>query len=479
MIANYDGSIACNLGRLYMQGLLENNVEKSLIGSLTDCLADNEQYYLDALDSVLKDLAPNHNAYSLFVKTSSGPVLLASVNWPAENSSCLQRVSIVIGAAPLEFEFRFDTELGLSDKALLKLRNALLLPSVALFQFRKLSMEDSVQSVLKTMLSNVAYIFEEGVMDTFFVKLVELVKSHVDISGLSVAVWEQSTGMVSFPLNYENGEVSMLDEKMPIEVLEGRPIHQALTSGEIIVQSREENSELITRINRYSKTPASMMIKPICLGDKHKGAIVLSSDGLDAYSLKDIVICQAAADGLGIVFQKKVLDSEIYKLANFDPLTGLANRSNLEKILNKMNLEDEFAALVYVDLDGFKLVNDTHGHDVGDKLLKAVAKRFLHDLREYDIGARLGGDEFVLVLNKIEKVGDVERICQRILNSFSRPLNIDGNKIDIGISMGACIFDSIVDVALALKMADTAMYEVKEAGKNHFKIVTDFHNLPL
>ena len=124
-------------------------------------------------------------------------------------------------------------------------------------------------------------------------------------------------------------------------------------------------------------------------------------------------------------------------------------------------------ALVFLDLDGFKQINDVHGHDAGDALLIEVAARLRKHLRSSDLIARLGGDEFLVVLEDIQDLTPVETVSRKLLSEIARPLHLAGAGLQVTASIGISVLpDDAVDASALMKHADTAMYAAKEAGKN-------------
>jgi diguanylate cyclase (GGDEF)-like protein/PAS domain S-box-containing protein len=160
-------------------------------------------------------------------------------------------------------------------------------------------------------------------------------------------------------------------------------------------------------------------------------------------------------------------------LANFDQLTGLFNRYSLEQRLDHAiamaKRQNTILAVMFIDLDGFKAVNDTYGHDVGDELLKAVAAIFLQDLRESDTVARLGGDEFCMVLEGIGQPDNAANVAEKLRMEFSEPLAVMGHELDVTVSIGIALSsEDGANTAELLKAADTAMYAAKKNGKNQY-----------
>lgn len=167
----------------------------------------------------------------------------------------------------------------------------------------------------------------------------------------------------------------------------------------------------------------------------------------------------------------KMLES----LALNDPLTGLANRrllaERMSMALAHARRNKSAMALVYLDLDGFKQINDTLGHGVGDVLLKMVAGRLVATVREEDTVARLGGDEFVIALRD---VGDADRaatVALKVIEAVSQPYDIEGQSVRITTSAGISIYPVHgEDADTLMKSADRALYEAKHAGKNAYRI---------
>jgi len=164
---------------------------------------------------------------------------------------------------------------------------------------------------------------------------------------------------------------------------------------------------------------------------------------------------------------------QLEQLAHYDPLTRLPNRLLLQQQLNfavksSKRHKNKFAIL-FIDLDRFKSINDTHGHGVGDEVLKHTAKRLKGLLRDSDTVARLGGDEFVIVLYDINHSNDIHHIAQTVIDKLQEPFVINGDDHFISASIGISIFpDDAEIVELLLKHADIAMYESKSTGRNNY-----------
>ncbi len=167
-------------------------------------------------------------------------------------------------------------------------------------------------------------------------------------------------------------------------------------------------------------------------------------------------------------------EEELQRLANYDPLTDLANRlllgAQLQHALERAGRHGEQLAVMELDLDGFKNVNDTLGHPAGDKLLQIIARRLKEALRGEDIIARLGGDEFAIVLESIGGARDMELVAQKIIAAIAQPLELEGQLARVTVSIGIALFPGDGrDATTLLKSADTALYVAKREGRNTFR----------
>lgn len=171
------------------------------------------------------------------------------------------------------------------------------------------------------------------------------------------------------------------------------------------------------------------------------------------------------------ISQRREQDKQIIKMAYFDMLTNLPNRfllnDRLSQAICQARRYHQQTALVYVDLDGFKKVNDNHGHTVGDIMLQKCARRMQDCLRENDTVARLGGDEFLLILTGIRDKADIPKIVDKVRIALAAPYIINSLRINSSASMGTAIYPlDGVDPEALLNQADQAMYSAKQLGGN-------------
>ena len=180
--------------------------------------------------------------------------------------------------------------------------------------------------------------------------------------------------------------------------------------------------------------------------------------------------------------QMAINTAKLEKMAMFDTLTGLPNRNMLtfqiEKQLAGSMRDDKLVALMFMDLDDFKKVNDSHGHEVGDKLLKAAAMRISKPIRETDIASRFGGDEFVVLLSNIENKKQVDIVAQKLIDEFESPIIVDGITFYVSISIGIAITSHSRATPIdLLRHADIAMYEAKAKKGAEYRVYDATMNL--
>ena len=171
------------------------------------------------------------------------------------------------------------------------------------------------------------------------------------------------------------------------------------------------------------------------------------------------------------ITERKHHQEHLERQAHFDPLTRLPNRAllpdRLAQAMARACSEQHGLAVCFLDLDGFKAVNDTHGHEAGDELLVIVAQRLLAHIRTGDTAARLGGDEFVVLLCDLRDLHECEQVAQRLLRAICEPMVVEGHTVQVGASMGIALYPQHGSQAeQLLRRADQAMYQAKQSGRN-------------
>ncbi|MBU2952895.1 EAL domain-containing protein [Marinobacter sp. F3R08] len=258
-----------------------------------------------------------------------------------------------------------------------------------------------------------------------------------------------------------------------LDNLLGKPI----ATGEVIV-SNDLSSDPRSGGLPEGHPPINAYIGiPVFSGGTQTGLIGLANrqDGYQSSLAQEL---EPLTQTVGNLIERKKLYQEkrdhqksLEQAANYDDLTGLPNRRRLtelfEQELFEANQRKGVVSVCFIDLDGFKRINDEHGHAVGDAVLKSVATTLMESVRAHDVVARLGGDEFVAILRDCED----ERIYARLLESIRQPITYRHHVLQVSGSMGVTIYpDDDADADLLLRHADQAMYAAKEAGKNNFTL---------
>ena len=240
-----------------------------------------------------------------------------------------------------------------------------------------------------------------------------------------------------------------------------------------------------------------------------EGTVCLSADALGGAGLTTIVVLASFMLLLGTLFtsmlearlqvvarrlaeslqqsnsQLLIANTELQQRAFSDALTGLPNRLLFEDRLahalmrmgraNQLRVEDRLAVL-FIDLDGFKPINDSFGHSAGDAILRATADRLLKEARESDTVARVGGDEFLLLLEGVDDTADCVQVANRVLRSLSKPFEVQGREIQIACSIGIVIHPDQGDADKLVANADAAMYAAKRTGGGNYAVFESYMN---
>jgi diguanylate cyclase (GGDEF)-like protein/PAS domain S-box-containing protein len=231
----------------------------------------------------------------------------------------------------------------------------------------------------------------------------------------------------------------------------------------------EDGERLRSFLDEITRTPSGV-VGPVELRIERAGRVI---EGVGSNLSND-----PAVRGLALNFrdisERKMLEEKLRQLAFHDPLTQLSNRNlfrdRVQQALTRAQRGESCAAVLFLDVDNFKNINDSLGHDAGDRLLQAVAQRIVQTSRSSDTVARLGGDEFGVLLEGIRTTAQVQRIADALIKSLGAPFVLDGREVRVTASVGVA-FSTIDSSAKALlSNADLAMYHAKAAGKNRHVI---------
>ncbi len=213
---------------------------------------------------------------------------------------------------------------------------------------------------------------------------------------------------------------------------------------------------------------------PIMTGTRPLGVLEFYSRAVEPPDDALLQVVRAIGSQLGQFIQRRQAEDKVMQLAQFDSITGLPNRNLLTDRLSQMlalsQRNDKSVGVLFVDLDYFKIVNDTHGHAAGDQLLRLTAERMSACVRSGDTVGRLSGDEFAVVLANLAKTDDAGLVAGKIVRELAKPFDLQSQLVYISASIGIALYpgDSTDPVTL-LKLADTAMYRAKERGRNEYQ----------
>ena len=216
---------------------------------------------------------------------------------------------------------------------------------------------------------------------------------------------------------------------------------------------------------------------PVCADDRVRGVLCIGCKHSAAFGAEEVNFLQATASVLATALQRIESEARLAYLAQFDPLTGLPNRALLSDRFAQMIMQARRhaapLAVLFVDLDQFKAVNDTLGHAGGDGLLRQVAARLQAAVRAGDTVARISGDEFAIVLTDLVRPEDAALVAQKIIDGLGSPVEVEGNEVFVTASVGIAAFPADGDDAESLiGAADAAMYRAKQSGRNAYQFFT-------
>ncbi|MBD8872056.1 GGDEF domain-containing protein [Rhodanobacter sp. DHB23] len=284
-------------------------------------------------------------------------------------------------------------------------------------------------------------------LSTVFGQVHRIVGDILPMASFVVALRNPADGQLDVPYAACGGGAPPTAGSLAAEVIRGNQVVQSATGG-----------------SHWLGVPLYAKESPI-------GALVVERQGDAGYGKADTELLEFVATQLGAVIERKQDQVQLHHLALHDPLTDLPNRTlfrnRLQATLGNASRAKTLAALLYIDLDGFKQVNDLHGHAVGDLLLCEVAARIRGCLREHDTAARIGGDEFVVLLDTLAAPGHAVEIAERIRTTLTQTFLLQGQMIRISASIGVATFPLDGETSEQLgRAADRAMYQAKKAGGN-------------
>ncbi|NDA63686.1 MAG: sensor domain-containing diguanylate cyclase [Chitinophagia bacterium] len=263
--------------------------------------------------------------------------------------------------------------------------------------------------------------------------------------------------------------------------LEGNISNLCIKKADILIfEDTSKDPRINAKASRKLKV-ASMVVVPLFRQGKAVGVLKVISKSINAFDIEDIKTLQLLAGLLGgalgqqVEMEKRLqLEEKLRHIAEFDSLTNLPNRElfydRLTHALKLSARHNHLLALMYMDIDHFKKINDTYGHAAGDKVLQIFASRVKAATRESDTFARLSGDEFILLLENIQNKNDVVIIINKIFKSVGNEFKIGRKIIKLKLSVGIITFSGKGNNAeMLIKHADKALYKAKQSGRDNFK----------
>jgi diguanylate cyclase (GGDEF)-like protein len=226
----------------------------------------------------------------------------------------------------------------------------------------------------------------------------------------------------------------------------------------------------------------ALFIMPITAAGISLAAISFNSRRIREPDQRFLSAVRVIGNQVGQILQRRLAEERVQYLAHHDGLTGLPNRAMFGDLLTAavqhgLRYHSRFAVM-FIDLDRFKIINDTLGHEAGDLLLKEMSGRLRQTLRASDVVARLGGDEFVVLVREVEEPPQMEIVARKLLAALIKPMTILGQECRVTGSIGICMFPvDAEDEESLMKKADMAMYQAKEEGKNDVRFYSDKANL--
>jgi diguanylate cyclase (GGDEF)-like protein/PAS domain S-box-containing protein len=303
------------------------------------------------------------------------------------------------------------------------------------------------------------------------------VQSVLDgLGGGAVAYLERGGGEREIVLRRVAGLASTSTDSAVARIDAGSPLAPLLDASEPVVLNGPWKEGLplpFEWLRRYG----ALVAVPVPADGGPRGVVCAVAEAPGAFGPEETRFLTAAASMVSAALHRLDSEARLAYLAQFDPLTGLPNRTLLADRFSLMIVQARrrgvSLGVLFIDLDDFKLVNDTQGHAAGDELLQEAAKRLQSALRDGDTVARISGDEFAVILGDLARPDDAALVAQKIIDRLAAPANIQGQEVVVTASIGIATFPADGDNAeTLLGAADAAMYRAKQSGRNAFQFFT-------
>ena len=337
--------------------------------------------------------------------------------------------------------------------------------------------------------------------DTVVSTLYESLQRHLDVTVFGIAIYDEDEASLEWRIFIESGK-RIHRESQPLDYKRSYAAWCIKNKKLLFIKDSElENRQYLEGGRKSFGTPAaSLVYLPLIIEKKVIGVFTVQSYKIGAYSEQNRILLEALCPSVAIAIENSLIHDRLEELnrailgekaqleeaaqrsshlANHDSLTGLPNRRLLFELLQKSfdlaSRNKSLVAVVYLDLDNFKPINDRFGHSAGDRVLIVLAERLRAILRASDTVARVGGDEFIAVLTNAHDREDIELAVRKILEECGRPISLEGTEEEcrMSLSMGIAIYpDDGERISEIVNNADEAMYRVKHTTKNSYSFYT-------
>jgi diguanylate cyclase (GGDEF)-like protein/PAS domain S-box-containing protein len=310
-------------------------------------------------------------------------------------------------------------------------------------------------------------------LQALFRRIHRIVGTLLPANNLYVALYDEKKDELSFPYFVDEHDAAPAPRKLDSGTLSA----EVIRSGQALLLTPDTDAELPAHVDTIvGKDALDWLGVPLNSPKGIIGVLVVQSYSGDVrYTERDKALLQFVSNQVAAAIVRKQNEAWLQYIAHHDPLTDLPNRGlfhdRLQAALARARRNDEWLAVLYIDLDGFKQVNDGHGHPVGDQLLQEVARRIQGCLRESDTVGRIGGDEFVVLLDNITQPGHAAVAAGNIRAAIDRPFDLFGQRLHVSASIGVAVPpEHGDDNRQMIRHADEAMYAAKKLGGNRLLV---------
>ncbi|MFO7705384.1 MAG: diguanylate cyclase [Halopseudomonas sp.] len=312
-----------------------------------------------------------------------------------------------------------------------------------------------------------------GDLPALYARVHEVIGRLLPAENFFVALYDAATDELSLAYHVEQCDAPPAPQPLEPATLSA----EVIRSGEALMLTPETAAQRLAQTGlEAGQHPLDWLGVPLISGTETIGALVLQSySGTLRYSKQDKELLQFVSSQVATAIERKRTHSRLEFLARYDHLTELPNRAlfldRLHTALQRAQNDELQLAVLYLDMDNFKQINDTFGHATGDHLLREVAQRLKQCVRESDTVGRLGGDEFAILLDNISKLGDATLVARKVLAALSHPYTLDGKTVLSAPSLGIAMYPEHGQDQLHLvRLADEAMYVAKRNGGKRYSL---------